>query len=890
MKKPYVNLTVNPCKMCKPMGGATAFMGIEGCMTILHGSQGCSTYIRRHMATHYNEPIDIASSSLTEHGTVYGGEKNLIQGIKNLIKLYSPKAVGIMTTCLAETIGEDIVRIISKIDENDLNSARLITSSTAGYSGTHTDGFESTVKAIVEQLAKNTEKNNKLNVVACEMSPADIRHIKEILGLFGADYILLPDISENLDKPYKNEYERTPKGGTKLTDIEKMAGAAHTISFGLFTEEKNSAAFYLYEKFGIPYTICPMPCGLENTDIFIRALKKITGKEIPAVLREQRGRLLDAMIDSHKYCAHARAAVFGEPELVYGIISLCAENGIMPLISATGRRCKKFKQTITEKIEPLAKFKFQESYFVSDNCDFAEIERQADIFTPNILIGSSDGRRIEEKKDIPLLRTGFPIHDRAGGQRQLKTGYLGTLNLIDSAVNIILESVEKTYRKFNKDSYFTPQEEPQEEQKMYSGDCAENKKLTAEEKTKLHPCFNCGASDKARIHLPIAPSCNISCNYCLRKFDCANESRPGVSSEILNPEEAVLRYMAVKEKLPELTVVGIAGPGDSLANFDQVEKTLKAIRNFDKDVIFCLSTNGLMLPWYARSLVELGVSHVTVTVNAVDPKIGAKIYKTVNYLGKVYQGTAGAEILLKNQQEGIKFLAAAGVTVKVNIVVLAGVNDAHIEKVVKTVKALGAEITNIMQLIPVNGTPFEGLPLVPMADINKLRVSMKKHLPQMFHCRQCRADAVGRLSEDLSLAFSGCGKKETEKTKQTRELFAVASKNGFLIDTHFGMAEEFYIYSVEDGKCEFECKRMVDKYCTDAEDCGKKTDKIQNIINTIKDCTAVLCTRVGSAPSQKLKDAGIKIYELYDTIDGGLKKAASYNEKTSETENIRKIV
>ena len=276
-----------------------------------------------------------------------------------------------------------------------------------------------------------------------------------------------------------------------------------------------------------------------------------------------------------------------------------------------------------------------------------------------------------------------------------------------------------------------------------------------EEKTKNHPCFSCDSAHKyARMHLPIAPKCNVSCNYCLRKFDCVNESRPGVTTDVLSAEEAFTKYKLVKSKMDNLKVVGIAGPGDALANFDEVRKALKLIKEYDNDVTFCLSTNGLMLPFYAQELIDLEVSHVTVTMNAIDPKITAKVYKFIDYLGVTYTGEEGTQILLNNQLSGIKYLTDRGIMVKANIVMLKGINDHHIEAITKKVKELGAGITNIMQMIPVQGSVFENMPLTSNKEIMDLRKKCEENIKQMYHCKQCRADAIGLLGDDQSQKFN----------------------------------------------------------------------------------------------------------------------------------------
>jgi len=275
-----------------------------------------------------------------------------------------------------------------------------------------------------------------------------------------------------------------------------------------------------------------------------------------------------------------------------------------------------------------------------------------------------------------------------------------------------------------------------------------------QQKTVRHPCYYPEAHRKyARMHLPVAPLCNVGCNYCNRKYDCLNESRPGVTSGILTPEAARQKYIMVKEKIENLSVAGIAGPGDALANWEKTRKTIELIKQSDPEVIFCLSTNGLMLPEYVREIADLGVNHVTVTVNCLDPGIGQRIYRFVKYQGKEYLGASGAELLIGNQLAGIKYLAGSGVLVKVNIVMIKGINDRHIPQVVRKVKDLGAFMTNIMPLIPAPGSVFEGFPRTGIKELNKMRNTCQADLQQMYHCKQCRADAIGLLGADRSSEF-----------------------------------------------------------------------------------------------------------------------------------------
>ena len=568
-----VNLNTNPCKMCMPMGAATALYGIRDCITILHGSQGCATYIRRHMATHYNEPVDIASSSLTEQGTVYGGEKNLKQGLKNLISLYHPKVIGIMTTCLAETIGEDVGGIMERFyEENpEYRDITLLPVNSPGYGGTQYEGYMAAVNAVADKLQMDTEKNEKVNVIIPPESPADIRYLKSIFRMFGIDAIFLPDISENLDGGHLEQYSRLPKGGTDISELKKMAGARFTIEISDIDSEV-SPAQTLYEKYQVPYQKILSPVGLKATDAFYELLAELSGKEIPEEIKEARSRYLDGMIDSHKYNSAGRAVIYGEPEFVIAAVRLCTENGIMPVAVSTGSVCPNLKQHVEDSIADTGKRYFVEDYIISDDTDFKEIEEYAAKYKANVMIGNSDGRRIEEQLHIPLVRRAFPIHDRIGGQRLRMLGYEGSLSFLDEITNALLSVTENSFRETVYDAYYkgTPIEKKKEEEDEIPADILK--------KTMEHPCYNCAGHQFARIHLPVAPSCNVQCNYCVRKFDCPNESRPGVTSTILTPVEALERYKAVKAKLSNLKVVGIAGPGDSLASNYPDVSTIRTLR------------------------------------------------------------------------------------------------------------------------------------------------------------------------------------------------------------------------------------------------------------------------------------------------------------------------
>lgn len=411
---------------------------------------------------------------------------------------------------------------------------------------------------------------------------------------------------------------------------------------------------------------------------------------------------------------------------------------------------------------------------------------------------------------------------------------------------------------------------------MTCGACSSTREIPAQlrEKTGRHPCYSFGAHHAfARMHLPVAPQCNISCNYCNRKFDCVNESRPGVTSEVLTPAMALHKFNLVKEKIENLSVVGIAGPGDALANWENTKRTLQLVHESDPAVIFCLSTNGLMLPQYAQEIIELGIRHVTVTVNCLDPKIGAKIYKFVHYEGKKFSGSEGALILLGNQLAGIEYLASSGVLVKVNIVMIKGVNDRHIPQVVKKVKQLGAFVANIMPLIPAPGSAFETFPQTSMKELNSMRELCQLDLQQMYHCKQCRADAIGLLGEDRSAEFrlsSGSQVIASPVCKQYK--IAVASKHGRLIDQHFGHASQFAIYQGNGEGFELVETRSAEKYCAGVEECDSEEAR-ERIIHALQDCDAVLTMRIGYHAKERLLKHGIISVESCDSVENALNYA-----------------
>ena len=267
-----------------------------------------------------------------------------------------------------------------------------------------------------------------------------------------------------------------------------------------------------------------------------------------------------------------------------------------------------------------------------------------------------------------------------------------------------------------------------------------------------HPCFTPEAHRTfGRAHLPVAASCNVQCGFCDRRYSCVNESRPGVTARLLTPDEAVDAALRALARMPHLSVIGIAGPGDPLANAGPTLETLAELRKTLPRILLCLSTNGLALPLHAQALAELGVGHVTVTVNAVNPDIGAAIYSWVDDGSERLSGQQGAALLLERQERGIRLLKSLGVTIKVNSVVIPGVNDTHMLEIARAVASWGADLMNCIPLLPVASTRF-ALVSPPSAELmHSIRAEAGEVIPQMRHCTRCRADALGLLGEDGQL-------------------------------------------------------------------------------------------------------------------------------------------
>ena len=397
------------------------------------------------------------------------------------------------------------------------------------------------------------------------------------------------------------------------------------------------------------------------------------------------------------------------------------------------------------------------------------------------------------------------------------------------------------------------------------------------------------------MHVAVAPACNIQCHYCNRKYDCTNESRPGVVSERLTLDQARRKVIAVANEVPQLSVLGIAGPGDALYDF---KKTFQLVAKTLPDIKLCLSTNGLALPDHVDTIADMNIDHVTITINMVDPEIGERIYPWIYYRHRRWIGREAARILHERQMEGLEMLTARGILVKVNSVMIPGVNDEHLKTVNAEIKRRGAFLHNIMPLIsdPAHGTHYglTGQRGPRPAKLKALQDELEGDARLMRHCRQCRADAVGLLGEDrgqeftldqlpeevsydpekrsIYRAFVAEARAEHDQAKAEAMLqlaaaevapallVAVCTKGGGRVNQHFGHAREFQIYEVDGAGVRFVGHRKAESYCQGGHG---EDDALEVVIAALEGVDQVLCAKIGTCPKDRLEEAGIAASDAF---------------------------
>jgi len=387
-----------------------------------------------------------------------------------------------------------------------------------------------------------------------------------------------------------------------------------------------------------------------------------------------------------------------------------------------------------------------------------------------------------------------------------------------------------------------------------------------------HPCFSKDAHKKyGRVHLPVAPRCNIQCNFCNRKYDCMNESRPGVTSTVLKPQQAIAYLDDVVSKRPEISVMGIAGPGDPFANPEETMETLHLTRKHFPRMILCVASNGLNVAPYVDEMADLQVSHVTLTINAIDPAIGGEVYAWVRDGKRPLRGQQAAAVLSARQMDALVKLKARGITVKVNTIIMPGVNDDHIPDIAKKISALGADIMNLMPLVPVKGAVFEDMLAPDTMTTARLRLQCGQLLPQMTHCARCRADAVGYVGENMTTEqhdaiqhYANASLNPAED--EARPCVAVATLEGALVNQHLGEADRFVLFEPNpDAPGSFRPREI-----RQAPPEGGGDTRWAALAETLKDCRALLVSAAGPTPTKVLTQHGLKVVEMEGLIDEGL--------------------
>ncbi|MDR2616055.1 MAG: nitrogenase molybdenum-iron protein subunit beta [Oscillospiraceae bacterium] len=428
-------LRINPCKTCQPVGAMYAALGVHRCMPHSHGSQGCCSYHRTVLSRHFKEPAIASSSSFTEGASVFGGRSNLNTAVKNIFDIYDPDVIAVHTTCLSETIGDDLGSYIADLDIPA--GKRVIHCNTPSYSGSHITGFSNMMTGFLNYFADASAKNEKTAVFPGWVNPGDTRELKRIAELMGVPYIMFPDHSGVMDAPMTGTYELYPGGGTTLEELRELGGVRQVLALGEIIGAP--AAELMQKKWKTPYTLLPAPIGVEYTDRYILALSKISKREVPYALEEQRGQLVDFMLDSHGYVYGKTVALFGDPDVIIGLTSLCLESGLVPKYVITGTP----KEDFTAKINALLERRRVKGSVVKANADLFELHQLIKNERVDLLIGSSYGKQIAKAEDIPFVRAGFPVLDRYGGPLLPTVGYAGGIRMLEKITDALMTRVDR---------------------------------------------------------------------------------------------------------------------------------------------------------------------------------------------------------------------------------------------------------------------------------------------------------------------------------------------------------------------------------------------------------------------------------------------------------------
>jgi nitrogenase molybdenum-iron protein beta chain len=434
---------INPAKTCQPIGAMYAALGIHGCLPHSHGSQGCCSFHRMHLTRHFRDPIMASTSSFTEGASVFGGGANLKTAIKTIFQVYNPDIIAVHTTCLTETIGDDIPSIIktAEIPEGKL----VIHTNTPSYQGSHITGFSNMVKSMVTYFAEPTAaiKKEQVNIIPGFVNPGDMREIKRIAKLMGAPYIMFPDTTGVVDSPMTGEFKMFPQGGTTVEQLIDTGNSKLSLALGRFAS--SDAAELLAKKCKVPAISIKTPIGIKATDALLMVLRRSFVKDVPYELEEERGQLVDIMTDTHFHFHGKKVAIFGDPDIVTGMTEFVMSLGMQPVHVLTGTPGGAIGSAVGSFEEDIRELVNQAGLEVN-------VKAGGDLFTlhqwiknqpVDLLIGNTYGKYIARAEDIPFVRVGFPVLDRSVHSYLPIVGYRGAMRLVEMISGALLERADR---------------------------------------------------------------------------------------------------------------------------------------------------------------------------------------------------------------------------------------------------------------------------------------------------------------------------------------------------------------------------------------------------------------------------------------------------------------